>query len=253
MDSDVFRLDGELALVTGGGTGIGLAIARCFVASGARVVLVGRHEDTLRRACEGLGAMATFRVHDVTERRTADTLIDGIEREVGPLSILVNNAGTHLKKSALETTAEEFDAVLQTHVIGAHNLTRASLPGMIDRRHGNVLFIASMASFLGIPLVMAYSAAKTAYLGMVRTLAAETSSLGVRVNAVAPGWIDTPMLERTVQHDEARRKNILGRTPMHHFGAPDDVGWAATYLCSKAAKFVTGVILPVDGGASIGF
>jgi gluconate 5-dehydrogenase len=165
----------------------------------------------------------------------------------------VNNAGIHLKKTALETTEAEFNSVLQTHVVAAFSLTRAVLPGMIQRKHGSILFTASMASLFGIPMVMAYSAAKAAYLGMVRSLATEVSEHGVRVNAVAPGWIESDMMLKALAGDPARSNKILGRTPMKSFGRAEDVGWAATYLCSPAAKFVTGAILPVDGGASIGF
>jgi len=106
---------------------------------------------------------------------------------------------------------------------------------------------------MGMPLVIAYSAAKSAYLGITRSLAAEVSPHGVRVNAIAPGWIESPMLRKALAGDEARSNKILGRTPMGKFGEPADIGWAAVYLCSFAAKFVTGMILPVDGGASMGF
>jgi len=124
---------------------------------------------------------------------------------------------------------------------------------MIERKHGNILFTASMASLFALPLVIAYSAAKSAYLGMVRTLATELGTSGIRVNAIAPGWIDTPMLRKAVFSDQKRIDKILGRTPMNKFGDPEDIGWAAVYLCSPAARFVTGIVLPVDGGASIGF
>ena len=244
-----FSLQGETALITGGGTGIGLGIARCFVEAGARVILVGRREDVLADAARGLGAAATFIAHDVTDFDAAGTLIE----RAGAVTILVNNAGVHLKKPAVETSALEFNNVLQTHVVAAHALTRAVLPGMLARGHGNVLFTASMTSLFGIPLVVAYSAAKSAYLGMVRTLAAEVSPRGVRVNAIAPGWIDSGMMRSALDRDPQRRDKILGRTPMNRFGDADDIGWAAVYLCSPAARFVTGIVLPVDGGASIGF
>lgn len=170
-----------------------------------------------------------------------------------PISILVNNAGIHIKKPAIETTSEEFQSVLTTHVCAAHALNRAVLPGMLARRHGSILLTASMASFLGVPLVLAYTAAKSAYVGMTRGLAAEVSAQGVRVNAIAPGWIESPMLRKALSGDEERSQKILSRTPSGRFGEAADIGWAAVYLCSPAAKFVTGVILPVDGGASIGF
>jgi gluconate 5-dehydrogenase len=110
-----------------------------------------------------------------------------------------------------------------------------------------------MASLFGIPKVVAYAAAKSAYMGMVRTLAAEVSPDQVRVNAIAPGWIDSEMMRKALACDPVRRDKILGRTPMGTFGEADDIGWAAVYLCSPAAKFVTGIVLPVDGGVSIGF
>jgi gluconate 5-dehydrogenase len=250
---DAFSLEGEIALITGGGTGLGYGIAECLTFAGARVVLVGRREEVLAEACQTLGSRSSYRVQDVTEMDAAQAVMNSVQRDVGPLSILVNNAGVHLKKPSAETTVSEFEQVLRTHVVAAHNLTRAVLPGMVQRRHGSVIFIASMASLIGIPLVVAYSAAKSAYLGMVRTLAAEVSQDGVRVNAIAPGWIESPMLRKALAGDEARKNKIIGRTPMAGFGEPQDIGWAAVYLCSPAAKFVTGTVLPVDGGASIGF
>jgi gluconate 5-dehydrogenase len=249
-----FSLDGETALITGGATGLGLGIARCFVQAGARVVLVGRRQAELARACAALGPAAGSVAWDITALERAGHLVERAEQTAGaPVSILVNNAGIHLKKAAVDTTPEEFASVLQTHVLAAHALTRQVLPGMLRRRHGQVLFIASMASLLGVPLVIAYAAAKSAYLGMVRSLASEVSSQGVRVNAIAPGWIESAILSQALSGDAQRKAKILGRTPAGVFGQPDDIGWAAVYLCSPAAKFVTGAVLPVDGGASIGF
>jgi gluconate 5-dehydrogenase len=248
-----FRLDGETALITGGGTGIGLGIARCFVKAGARVMIVGRREDVLVSARETLGPNAAYRVHDVCDFDAAESLVRTMSEEFGRPTILVNNAGQHLKKPAAETSVEEFRKLLDTHVLAAHGLSRAVLPGMIAARGGSIIFIASMTSYLGIPKVVAYSAAKSAYVGMVRALAADYSGDGVRVNAIAPGWIHSASLEKALAGDPARRDRILCRTPMQRFGDPGDIGWAAVYLCSPAASFVTGCVLPIDGGASIGF
>lgn len=248
-----FSLVGETALITGGGTGLGLGIATAFVQAGARVVLVGRRADVLAAAAAPLGDAASFEAHDITDTDRTEALVARVTERVGPVTILVNNAGIHLKKPAVDTLPAEFSAVLQTHVVAAFALTRAVLPGMIARRQGNILFTASMASLFGIPSVVAYSAAKSAYLGMVHTLATEVSPQGVRVNAIAPGWIESAMSRKAMQGDPERERKILSRTPMNRFGDAEDVGLAAVYLCSPAAKFVTGVILPVDGGASIGF
>jgi NAD(P)-dependent dehydrogenase (short-subunit alcohol dehydrogenase family) len=248
-----FSLAGETALITGGGSGLGLAIARALSAAGAQVVLVGRREEVLREAADSLGPGAHWLRHDVTDGAAAAGLIDRVIHEVGEVGILVNNAGVHLKKAIADTSDEEFAAVLDTHVRGAFAMTRAVVPGMQRRRHGSILFIASMVSLFGMPMVAAYAAAKSAYLGLVRALACELGPFEVRVNAIAPGWIETPMLHQALDGDAPRRNKILGRTPMARFGQPADIGWAAVYLCSPEAGFVNGIVLPVDGGASIGF
>lgn len=251
--SEIFSLNGETALITGGGTGIGLAMAQAMHAAGARVVLVGRREAELKSAVQSLGAGASFKVHDITRLDEAPALVAQVTGETGPITCLVNNAGIHLKKSALETTPAEFQQVLDTHVVGAHALVRAVAPGMIERRHGSILFTGSMASLFGIPEVIAYTAAKSALVGMVKGYATELSPRGIRVNAIAPGWIETDMSRKALNGDSGRKARILSRTPMARFGEPADIGWAAVYLASPAAKFVTGVMLPVDGGVSIGF
>lgn len=250
---EVFSLRGEIALITGGGSGIGLAMAQCMHAAGATVVLVGRREAQLQAAVESLGDRAHFRVHDVTEFAGAAALVEDITAALGPVSCLVNNAGIHLKKSARETTVDEYRQILDTHLLAAHALTRAVLPAMEEAKKGVILYTASMASLFGIPKVLAYTAAKSAMVGIVKGLSTEVAAHGIRVNAIAPGWIETDMMRKAVDADPARRDRILARTPMYRFGQPENVGWAAVYLASPAAGFLTGVTLPVDGGASIGF
>jgi gluconate 5-dehydrogenase len=252
-DANPFRLEDEVALISGGGTGVGLAIARCMVSAGAKVILAGRRVAVLKEAVATIGPQAGFVVCDVTRVKDAAKVVARAEAQFGRITILVNNAGNHLKKAALETSDEELLAVLKTHVLGSHALTRAVLPKMLQRKHGAIIFIASMASLFGLPKVFAYGTAKSAYLGMVRGLATEVSPRGVRVNAIAPGWIETDMTRRAMAGDPARKRRILARTPLGKFGEPDDVGAAAVYLCSPAAKFVMGAVLPVDGGVSIGF
>ena len=250
---DAFSLRNQVVLITGGGTGIGLAMARAMHSSGARVVLVGRREAELAAAVKSLGDGASYVTHDTTDFAAVPALIKRVTSEVGPIDCLINNAGGNLKKTAVETTPEEFQIMLNTHIVGAHALTRAVAPGMIERKHGHILFTGSMASLFGIPLVIAYTAAKSAMVGMVKGYATELSPHGVRVNCIAPGWIETEMSRKALDGDPARKNKILGRTPMARLGEPADIGWAAVYLSSPAAKFVTGVILPVDGGISVGF
>lgn len=248
-----FCLAGETALVTGAGSGLGQAIARSLAAAGARVVLAGRRVPLLKAAAADLGPQAAFVRCDVSRFADVPRVLARAEQPFGPITILVNNAGIHLKKPATATTEAEFLALLNTHVLGAHALTRSVLPGMLRRKHGSVVFILSIASLFGIPNVFAYSAAKSACLGMVRALATEVSPRGVRVNGIAPGWITTDMSRQALEGDPSRKRKILARTPLGRFGQPEDIGQAAVYLCSPAARFVTGAVLPVDGGASIGF
>jgi len=250
---EAFSLKGEHVLITGGGTGIGLAVAQAMHEAGARVVLVGRREAELAAAVKSMGDGASYVVHDITRYSQAAGLVAKITKEHGPVTCLVNNAGMHLKKPAIETTPEELQLVMGTHIFGAHALSQAVLPGMIERKHGNIIFMASMASLFGIPLVVAYAAAKSAMMGMIRTMATELSQHGVRVNAIAPGWIDTAMSRKAFEGDPGRKQKIVSRTPMARLGQPDDVGWAAVYMASPAAKFITGTIMPVDGGVSMGF
>ncbi len=250
---DAFRLDGQRALVTGGGTGLGLAIGRAMVAAGAQVVVTGRREDLLQAACAELGPAAHYRVHDITDLASIPALVAGVEADLGPLDIAVNNAGIHLKKPVVDTSDLEMAQVVQTHVFGAFALSRECARRMLPRGRGVLLNIVSMTALYGMPLVIAYSTAKAALVGQTRALAVELSPHGVRVNAIAPGYIDTPMSRRAFEADPARKQKALGRTPLGVFGDPQDVGYAAVYLSSPAARYVTGAILPVDGGASIGF
>ncbi len=250
---EVFSLEGQLAIVTGGGTGLGFAMASCFSASGARVVITGRRAEVLETAAQTLGGDVFAEQYDVTDFGAAPGFIAHVEERYGAPTILVNNAGIHVKKTVEDHTLDDFHKILATHVEGAFALTRAAVPALKRRGGGSIVFIASMSSILGLPQVVAYSAAKSAYLGMVRSMAAELGASNIRVNAIAPGWIETPMLHKALDGDPKRRQKILDRTPEQRFGSPEDIGWAAVYLCSPAASFINGVVLPVDGGASIGF
>jgi NAD(P)-dependent dehydrogenase (short-subunit alcohol dehydrogenase family) len=251
--AQAFSLEGQLAVVTGGGTGLGYAMTSCLVASGARVVITGRRTELLERAVAELGDRVMAEPHDVTDGASAEALLQRIEAKYGTPTILINNAGTHVKKTIEQHTREEFSGILATHVGGAFAMTQAVVPRMKAAGSGSVIFIASMSSLIGMPNIVAYSAAKAAYLGMVRSLASELGPGNIRVNAIAPGWIETPMLHQALSGDPERQRKILSRTPQQRFGKPEDIGWCAAYLCSPAASFINGVVLPVDGGASIGF
>lgn len=252
-DTIPFRLIGQVAVITGGGTGLGLGIARCMAAAGARVVLLGRRETVLKAAAAEIGDAATFRVHDVKDEAATPALIKDISAVEGAPDILVHNAGNQYKNPSLEADGAQFRDTMDTHLIGPMALTRATAAGMIARGRGSILFVTSMAAVFGLPRVAAYAAAKSAMLGVVRALAVEWSPLGVRVNAIAPGWIETDLMKKSIDADPERRRRVLERTPMGRFGEAEDVGWAAVYLCSNAARFVTGHQLVVDGGVAVGF
>jgi NAD(P)-dependent dehydrogenase (short-subunit alcohol dehydrogenase family) len=250
---DKFRLDNQLALVTGGGTGLGLGMCRAMVEAGARVVMTGRREEPLKAACAELGEAAAYIRHDVNDQASIPALVEQIESRFGPLDILINNAGIGLKKFAVETSDAEFAAILQTHLFGSFTLSREAGRRMVERQRGSIIMICSMTSLFGIPQAAAYGSAKSALLGLTRLLAVEYSPHGVRVNAIAPGWITSDLVRKVFANDPARRDRIISRTPLGRIGEPDDIGYAAVYLCSPAAKFVTGTVLAVDGGVSIGF
>ena len=252
-NSNLFSLEGQLALVTGGGTGIGLEIARCMVAAGATVIITGRRETVLQEAKSELGDAAHYLVNDVADLSNLDGLVAEIEALHGPLDILVNNAGINMKKPALEVTDDEFSRIIHTNLNAVFALTRACARRMIARRKGVILMISSMAAYYGIDRVVAYAASKSAVEGMVKVLASEFSKDNVRVNAIAPGFIETEMSRTAMNSDPERRDRAMRRTPMGKFGQPADIGNAAVFLASDAAGYITGASLPVDGGNSIGF
>ncbi|NBA87531.1 glucose 1-dehydrogenase [Emticicia sp. CRIBPO] len=251
--SDAFSLEGKLALITGGGAGIGFEIARCMISSGAKVAITGRNEDKLKEAVSVLGSSASYFVNDVTRLDTLEALVSKIEKDLGAIDILVNNAGINLKKPALEVTDDEFQNIVQTNLNAVFSLTRTCARRMVERQKGSVIMISSMAAYYGIDRVVAYASSKSGIEGMVRALASDLSKYNVRINAIAPGFIETNMMKTAMGSDPDRMNKALGRTPMGKFGQTTDIGWAAVFLASEAAGFITGASLPVDGGNSIGF
>jgi gluconate 5-dehydrogenase len=250
----MFSLEGKRALITGGGSGIGFYIAQCMIAAGAKVVLTGRREAVLQEAVNKLSPeKASYFVNDITDLKSIPALIENIESNVGEIDILINNAGINMKKHAVEVTDEDFDRIIQTNLHAVFSVTRECGKRMIKRKRGSIIMITSMAALYGIDRVVAYTASKSAIGGMVKALTTEFSPYNVRVNAIAPGFIETPMMLTAMNGDPSRRDKAMDRTPMGTWGKPDDIGWAAVFLASEAAKFITGVSLPVDGGNSIGF
>lgn len=246
-------LSGKNIVITGGRSGLGFAMAECIAAAGGFPIILGSSpEEVLKEASVRIGAGAAYHF-DVTETKKAEDFIRSLIETYGHIDGLINNAGVHCKKPFEETTEDDFSRVFGVHVKGAIALTQAVIPYMKKQKNGSILFIASMSAMTGMTQVTAYGAAKSAVLGLVKSLTGEYAQYGIRVNAISPGFIDTPMFHKAVDADPERQKKILGHTPMQSYGCPEDVGWAAVYLCSEASRFVTGVNLPVDGGFSIGF
>ena len=246
---NAFRIDGQRTVVTGGGSGLGLGISKVFVEAGAEVIIIGRNEEKLREAQQQLGEHCSYRVFDVTKLDEIPQLV----KEIGIVDILVNCAGVHLKKWALEVTDEDFLNVLNVHVMSVFALCREFARLMVEKGKGSIVLISSMTAIMGMEQVVAYTTAKSAILGLQRSLVADLSQKGVRVNTIAPGWIDTPMFHKATDNDPQRKANILRRIPMKTFGQPEDIGYAALYLSSPAGSYVNGVFLPVDAGASEAF
>ncbi|HWI90041.1 MAG TPA: SDR family oxidoreductase [Flavisolibacter sp.] len=244
----------KIAIVTGGGSGIGLAIAEKFVQNQIHTIIVGRDEKKLYAAIKKLGRLCEAMTCDLSDLNSIPKLVNDIVYKYGHVDILVNNAGINMKKEFTEVTDEEFQKVILTNVTAIFSLSREVVKCMLDKKiKGSIINISSMASQYGIPKVIAYTASKSAIEGMTRAMAVELSPAGIRTNCIAPGFIATDMSAKALNNDPERKNKALGRTPMGALGNPADIGDAAVFLASDAAKYITGVVLPVDGGNSVGF
>jgi NAD(P)-dependent dehydrogenase (short-subunit alcohol dehydrogenase family) len=243
----------KIALVTGGGSGLGLAIAKAFTQNNITTIIIGRDEEKLKAAREQTGGDCLYKTCDLSNLSSIPALIENIISECGQIDILVNNAGINMKKEFTEVSDEEFQRILTTNVTAVFALSREVVKHMLAKASGNIIHISSMAAQYGLPKVIAYSASKTAIDGMTRAMAVELSPKGIRVNAIAPGFIYSAMTDKALNSDPERKAKVFGRTPMGYMGQPEDIGEAAYFLASDAAKYITGVVLPVDGGNSIGF
>ncbi|WP_442588719.1 SDR family NAD(P)-dependent oxidoreductase [Pedobacter sp. AW31-3R] len=243
----------KIAIVTGGASGLGFAISRKLVEEKVRTVIIGRNEDSLRAAVAELGELCSYKVLDLQQITEIPDCISSIAAELGTIDILVNNAGINQKKPFLEVTDTDFYHIIHTNVLAVFAMSREVSKVMISAGSGAIVNISSMAAQYGIPKVIAYTAAKSAIEGMTKAMAVELSPLGIRVNCVAPGFIKTAMSSKALDSDPERKSKVLSRTPMGYLGLPEDVAGAVYYLSSESSKYVTGVIVPVDGGNSIGF
>lgn len=243
----------RVAIVTGGGSGLGLAIAEKFVANGIHTIIIGRDEAKLKTAKERLGELCCTICADLRDLPSIPALVDDIVQKQGRIDILVNNAGINMKKEFVEVTDEEFQQIITTNLCSVFAVSREVVKQMLRQQSGSIINISSMAAQYGMPKVIAYTASKTAIEGMTRAMAVELSPGGIRVNAIAPGFIVTAMTSAALDSDPERKAKVFGRTPMGHMGQPSDIADTALFLSGDSAKYITGVVLPVDGGNSVGF
>lgn len=236
-----------VAIITGGNKGLGLSQSRRFLDAGFEVYVVARSKSDF----DTLGQGAHFIECDIAADRAANWLAD-IHAKAGPIGVLVNNAGVHLKKPVWDVEPDELDRVLDINVRAMFGACGRYVSLHKDVG-GAIVNVASMGGIMGLPSAAAYVTAKTAVVGLTRSVAVDAAEFGVRCNAVSPGFIDTDMTRAILAKDPARRDKIEGRIPTHTFGTPQDVSNAIFYLSSDQAAYVNGVNLPVDGGYAIGF
>ena len=239
----------KIAIVTGGGSGIGLAIAEKFVQNNIITVIVGRDDQKLDTAKNKLGELCDTFSCDLSNLEEIPKLVNNIIEKYEHIDVLVNNAGINMKKEFTQVTDEDFQKILLTNVTAIFSLSREVVKHMLEKNiKGSIVNISSMASQYGIPKVIAYTASKSAIEGMTRAMAVELSPKGIRVNCIAPGFIATPMTDKL---NEKQREGILARVPAGRLGTPADVASAAVYLASDEAAYVTGQTLHINGGMAM--
>ncbi len=246
--------DAQKVLITGGSSGIGFAIAEKFVRKQCDVVITGRDREKLDEAVSALGSRCAGIRFDLADLGGIPAFVQHVKEKLGRIDVLVNNAGINQKKSIFETTNEDFERIVRVNTTAVFALSRDVAAIMKEQeKKGSIIQISSMTAAYGIPYVISYSTSKSAVEGMTRAMAVELSPLGIRVNCIAPGFIKTPMSSKALDNDPQRKSKVMSRTPMGRLGCPSDIADAAYFLASGEAGYITGEILRVDGGNSIGF
>ncbi len=257
--TDLFDLTGKSALITGGASGIGLAIAEAFVMHGARVIVGSRTADKVNAAAQQLNKLEPPVHHgpddpaavgvplDVEDDKSVDHAIKKSLDLLGGLDIVVNSAGIMCKTDTFDLSPEQMNQLYNIHVTGALRVSKAAGHVFREQHDGCIINIASISSYVDLTGVTAYAAAKNALLGLTRSLANEWAKFGIRCNGIAPGFIPTDINRKMIEGTD-RGRRIIEHTPMQRFGTADEIAGAAVYLASPAGKFVNGHTIVVDGG-----
>jgi 3-oxoacyl-[acyl-carrier protein] reductase len=234
-------VSGRVVLVTGGNRGIGLATARAFVAGGDRVVVTSRSGV----APEGLRAIAC----DVTDPAQVDACFATIEAEFGPVEVLVSNAGITRDGLLVRMSEDAFSSVIDANLTGSWRVAKRAATSMLRQRKGRIVFVSSVGAYFGVPGQANYAASKAGLIGLARSMAKELSSRSITVNVVAPGGVATDM---TADLTDAQRASMVAAVPLGRLATPEEVASAIHFLASQEASYITGVVLPVDGGLAMG-
>ena len=249
----VFELSGKVALVTGAYRGLGFAIAQGLARAGASVVLNGRRIEAVEPAARALTAQslkASTAIFDVTDRDAVRAAVTAIESEHGRIDVLVNNAGIQRSGALTDFSQQDWDDIIATNLTAPFVVSQAVLPGMIARKSGKIVHIASLMSELARPSVVPYTAAKGGVRQLTRGMAVELAPHNIQVNAIAPGYFATEMNRALIDNAEFNAW-VCKRTPAGRWGQPDELAGTAVFLASSASNYITGQLLIVDGGMSV--
>ncbi len=246
-------LSGRVAIVTGGNSGIGLGIAKGLASAGATLVIAGRNAQknaAAEQALQALGAQVLAIEADVTQETACRALIQTTLDRFRRLDILINNAGTNIRKPPQDYTLEEWKTVLDTNLTSAFLCSQAAYPALVEAGGGKIINTGSMTSIFGAGFAAPYSASKGGIVQLSKALASAWAKDNIQVNAILPGWIDTDLTRQARKDLPGLHERVLARTPAARWGVPDDFAGIAIFLASRASDFVTGTAIPVDGGYS---